>query len=284
MISKSIYDRQLNMDLFKRLHPMNFTLASKRSIKILGPSSYNPMTIDEIYCKKSCSKYGPYYQQSKRFPSINRKSKHLCHTQTLIYGLNNIPDELRRKNEFERRYNAIRLDRQSNDICRKRRELAPRAPSVTLYEKSSFVDELQRIYGPYVKLAQDHHSKILDWYKGPARLEIKSSPSILESLFSKSNCYKGKFLPMPSNLNINENQIKSSPGPTTYFQDLFSQRKSSHINHEKNSLLGFLSSTERFHKTKLSISHLGPASYTPDACIQLCSKKKKKNNEINRKF
>ncbi|CAF1033733.1 unnamed protein product [Rotaria sp. Silwood1] len=251
-MSKSIYDRQLDTDLFKRLHPTNFTLAPKHYINILGPGSYNPITIDEIYRKKSCSKYGRYYQQSKRFPSINRKSKHLCHTQTLIYGLNNIPNELRRKNEFERRYNAIRLDR-------------------------------QRIYGPYVKLAQDHHSKIPDWYKGPARLQIKSPPSILESLFSKSNCYKGKFLPMPSNVNTNEKQIKPSPGPTTYFQDLFAQRKPSQTNHEKIPLFGFLSSTERFSKTKISISHLGPASYKPDTCIQLCSKKRT-NKEINRKF
>ncbi|CAF2749049.1 unnamed protein product [Rotaria sp. Silwood2] len=275
-MTKSIYDRQLDINLFKRLHPTNFALVPKRSLSILGPGSYNPITIDEIYRQKSCSKYGPYYQQSNRFPSINRKSKHLCYIQPLIYGLSNIPDELRRKNEFKRRYNAIRLDRQSNDICRKRRELAPRAPPVTLYEKSSFVDELKRIYGPYVKLAQDYYRKIPDWYKGPARLQIKSPPSILESLFSKSNCHKGKFLPIPSNLNANENQIKTSPGPTTYFKDTFSQRQPSKINQEKTSLLGFLSSTERFHKTKLSISHLGPASYKPEACIRLCSNKTKK--------
>jgi hypothetical protein len=61
----------------------------------------------------------------------------------LINGLGNIPDELLRKREFERRYNAIRLDRQSNDICRKRKEFLSRAPPVTLYEKTSFVDELR---------------------------------------------------------------------------------------------------------------------------------------------
>ncbi len=77
---KSIYDRQLDTDLFKRLHATNFTLAPKRSVKKLGPGSYNPITIDEIYRQKSCSKYGPYYQQSKRFPSRNRKSKHSCNT------------------------------------------------------------------------------------------------------------------------------------------------------------------------------------------------------------
>jgi len=64
--------------------------------------------------------------------------------------------------------------------------------------------------------------------------------------------------------------MKSSPGPTTYFQDLIPQKKSS----QKNPLLGFLSTTERFHKTKSSISHLGPASYKPDACYRLCSKRK----------
>ncbi len=60
----------------------------------------------------------------------------------MIHSLRNIPDELQRKHEFERRYNAIRLDRQSYD--RKRKESAPRAPPVTLYEKTSFVDELRR--------------------------------------------------------------------------------------------------------------------------------------------
>ncbi len=63
---KSIYDRQLDINLFKRLHGTNFTLAPKYHVKILGPNSYNPMTIDEIYSRKICSKYGRYYQQSKR--------------------------------------------------------------------------------------------------------------------------------------------------------------------------------------------------------------------------
>jgi hypothetical protein len=80
-ISKGIYDRQLDTILFKRLHATNFTLAPKRIVKKLGPGSYNPITIDEIYRQKLCSKYGRYYQQSKRFPSKNRKSRHLCHSQ-----------------------------------------------------------------------------------------------------------------------------------------------------------------------------------------------------------
>jgi hypothetical protein len=80
-VSKSIYDRQLDTALFKRLHATNFTLAPKRYIKILGPGSYNPMTIDEIYRQKLCGKHGPYYQQSRRFPSKSPKSKHLCQTQ-----------------------------------------------------------------------------------------------------------------------------------------------------------------------------------------------------------
>lgn len=67
-MSTSIYDRQLDTDLFKRLHQTNFTLILKKSVnKILGPGSYNPSTIDEIYRQKPCSKYGPYYQQSKYF-------------------------------------------------------------------------------------------------------------------------------------------------------------------------------------------------------------------------
>ncbi len=143
-VSKSIYDKQLDTALFKRLLSTNFNLVPpKRYVKILGPGSYNPMTIEEIYRQKSCSKYGPYYQQSSRFSSIHRKSKHLCDTQ-VIHSLSNIPDELQRKHEFERRYNSIRLDRQSYDLCRKRKESLPRAPPVTLYEKTSFVDELRR--------------------------------------------------------------------------------------------------------------------------------------------
>lgn len=59
-------------------------------------------------------------------------------------GLSNIPDQIQREREFQRRYNSIRLDRQSSDRCRQRRAFAPRAPPVTLYEKSSFVDELRR--------------------------------------------------------------------------------------------------------------------------------------------
>jgi hypothetical protein len=86
-VSKSIYDRQIDTALFKRLHATNFTLAPKRYVKILGPGSYNPITIDEIYRQKSCSKYGSYYQQSKRFPSMNRKSKHLCNTQVIRFFL-----------------------------------------------------------------------------------------------------------------------------------------------------------------------------------------------------
>ena len=86
-ISKSIYDRQLDTALFKRLHGTNYTLAPKQYLKVLGPGSYNPMTIEEAYRQKSCSKYGPYYQQSQRFPMKNRKSKHLCHTQVSKFDL-----------------------------------------------------------------------------------------------------------------------------------------------------------------------------------------------------
>ena len=51
------------------LHAINFTLSQKSPVPILGPGSYHPKTIDEIYREKFCSKYGPYYQQSIRFPS-----------------------------------------------------------------------------------------------------------------------------------------------------------------------------------------------------------------------
>jgi hypothetical protein len=98
---------------------------------------------------------------------------------------------------------------------------------------------------------------------------------MFESLFSRSNRYKGKFLPISSNLNTNnQNQIKSSPGPTTYFKDVIPQEKSSSLNQAKNPLFGFLSSTERFEKPQTSILHLGPASYKPNACPRICSKKK----------
>lgn len=78
---KSIYDRQLDTALFKRLHATNFSLAPKPHVKILGPGSYNPVTIDEIYRGKSSGKFGPYCQRAKRFPVPQRKSKHLCNTQ-----------------------------------------------------------------------------------------------------------------------------------------------------------------------------------------------------------
>lgn len=58
--------------------------------------------------------------------------------------MSHIPDQVQREREFQRRYNSIRLDRQSNNRCAQRRALVPRAPPMTLYEKSSFVDELQR--------------------------------------------------------------------------------------------------------------------------------------------
>ncbi|UJR31352.1 hypothetical protein I4U23_018848 [Adineta vaga] len=271
-ISKGIYDRQLDTDLFKRLHATKFTLSPIRERKILGPGYYNPLTIEEIYRQKSCSKYGRYYQQSERFLSMYSKRKRSCNNQGMIHSLSNITDELRRKHEFERRFNTIRLDRQSsNNQCHQRKALKPRAPPVTLYEKSSFVDELHRkqtgIYGPYVQLAENHNREFPNWYKGPGYFQEKS---ILETFFTRSNRYKGKFLPLPSHRNANVTQLHSSPGPTTYFKELLSQS----TKEKKNSFAGFLSSTERFHSTKSSFSHLGPASYHPNTCSHSCSKKK----------
>ena len=74
-LSKSIYDRQLDTEIFKRLHATRFTLAPVQSGTILGPGSYNPLTVDEIYRRKTCSKFGRYYQQSERFPSMYSKTK-----------------------------------------------------------------------------------------------------------------------------------------------------------------------------------------------------------------
>lgn len=68
-VSKSLYDRQLDTELFKRLHATNYTLAAKRERKILGPGSYSPLTIEEISRGKSAGKHGRFYQQSQRFPS-----------------------------------------------------------------------------------------------------------------------------------------------------------------------------------------------------------------------
>jgi len=118
-----------------------------------------------------------------------------------------------------------------------------------------------------VQLSKIRHTKVPDWYKGPARLQDKLLPSFVDSLFSKSNRYKGKFLP----IHANQKRIETFPGPTTYFKELISQEKPL----QKNPLLGFLSSTERFSKIKNSISHIGPASYKADTCHQLCSKKQK---------
>lgn len=137
------------------------------------------------------------------------------------------------------------------------------------------------IHGSYVKLAKDRPIQFPDWYKGPARLQDKLPPSIFELLFSRSNRYKGKFLPLSSNLNTkNLNQLKPSPGPTTYFPS--QPQKSPSLNQEKTPRLGFLSSTERFSPIKSSTSHLGPASYQLHTCPRLCSKKKTK--QINTNF
>lgn len=128
---------------------------------------------------------------------------------------------------------------------------------------------LSGIYGPYVKFAKDRLNQFPDWYKGPARRQDKLPPSISDLLFSRSNRYKGKFLPIPFNSSNRKPQLKSSPGPTTYFNNSTSQS-----NHNKNPLIGFLSSTERFSKNKSLLSYPGPASYQSHACSPICSKKK----------
>ena len=76
--SVGIYDRQVAIALFKRLHATNYTLAPKSTSSIIGPGSYTPRTIEEIYRDKACSRYGPYYQQSERFSLNHRQTKHRC--------------------------------------------------------------------------------------------------------------------------------------------------------------------------------------------------------------
>lgn len=78
--SVSLYDRQLNTALFKRLHATNYTLATKRTLSVLGPGSYTPRTIEEIYRDKACSRHGRYYQQSERFSLNHRMTKSRCNS------------------------------------------------------------------------------------------------------------------------------------------------------------------------------------------------------------
>ncbi|CAF1207381.1 unnamed protein product [Adineta ricciae] len=200
-----------------------------------------------------------------------------CNNQITIHSLSNITDELRRKHEFDRRFNAIRLDRQSFNTCNQRKAILPRAPPVTLYEKSTSIDELLHkqtgIYGPYVQLAENRHRHraFPSWYKGPGHFQEKS---ILESLFTRSSRYKGKFLPLPKE---NASHSKPSPGPTTYFKEF----PSSSTNDKKNnSFIGFLSSTERFPQRKTSFLHLGPASYNSHTCSHACTKRKQMNRHL----
>ncbi|CAF1248396.1 unnamed protein product [Adineta ricciae] len=210
-------------------------------------------------------------------PNVFRQSIPKRNALRATINLSNITDELRRKHEFDRRFNAIRLDRQSFNTCDQRKTILPRAPPVTLYEKSTFIDELLHkqtgIYGPYVQLAENHHRHraFPSWYKGPGHFQEKS---ILESLFTRSSRYKGKFLPLPK---ANATHSKPSPGPTTYFKEF----PSSSTNDKKNnSFIGFLSSTERFPQRKISFLHLGPASYNSHTCSYACTKRKQTNRHL----
>ena len=181
----------------------------------------------------------------------------------------------------------MRLDRQSKDVCRQKRALLP---PVTLYEKRHFLDERKQagkfvdevdvtwhvlclfpgLYGPYIQRARNQSTSHPDWFKGPARSQEKSSPSMLESLFSPSNRHKGKFLPLPSHHDAKRTRSQPPPGPNTYFTDLPTP--------SQNPSHGFLSSTERFPKSGSRMSYPGPASYTPLACLRPCSKSKVANS------
>lgn len=101
----------------------------------------------------------------------------------------------------------------------------------------------------------------------------KPPTSIFDSLFSSSNRYKGKFPPLPSHQNTKtSNDIKSPPGPTTYFQNSISVPKL----RMKTPSLGFHKSTP-----STDLTHLGPASYKSHLCPRLCSKKKRINAHIS---
>lgn len=101
----------------------------------------------------------------------------------------------------------------------------------------------------------------------------KPPTSIFDSLFSSSNRYKGKFPPLPSHQNTKtSNDIKSPPGPTTYFQNSISIPKL----RMKTPSLGFHKSTP-----STGLTHLGPASYKSHLCPRLCSKKKRINAHIS---
>ena len=129
------------------------------------------------------------------------------------------------------------------------------------------------IYGPYVQLAENHHRHraFPSWYKGPGHFQEKS---ILESLFTRSSRYKGKFLPLPKG---NATQSKPFPGPTTYFKEFPSLSTNDKKN---NSFIGFLSSTERFPQRKTSFLHVGPASYNSHICSHACTKRKQINRHV----
>lgn len=133
------------------------------------------------------------------------------------------------------------------------------------------------IYGPYTRFAYDRSNRLPDWFKGPARSQDQPRASISKCLFSPANRHKGKFLPLPSHLTTYASSTKCTPGPTTYFPTRSTQEKRVPVTHEQNTLLGFLSSTERFPKTKAFLSPLGPASYAPHACFHSCSKRRKAN-------
>jgi hypothetical protein len=58
-----------------------------------------------------------------------------------MHGLRTIPDRLRAENEFQRRNNAIRFDRQYHERKCQRRMPVGRAPPVTLYQTTRFLDQ-----------------------------------------------------------------------------------------------------------------------------------------------
>ncbi|CAF0999662.1 unnamed protein product [Didymodactylos carnosus] len=249
----SLYDRQLNTALFKRLHATNFTLIPKTLVKQLGPGSYNPLTIDEIYQKKTCRKFGPYYQRSNRFPSTYKNTiSPSCIRQALFYNINNRGrsnmEQLERKKRlkqagekklFERRFNSVRLDLQNKNGCYERQALMIRAPPVTLYEKSSFIDEVCKqtgIYGPFVQFANERDKPIPTGrfaskrdFRGPGKQSL--SLNILDDLFSKHNKHKGAFLPKRQNeSNIIPGFLSPQAqlicrGPTVYHNDGLSDQR-----------------------------------------------------------
>ena len=121
-----LYDRQLSLEVFKRFQATHWTLRPQRSAPTLGPTTYNPKTVDEIFREKICSRFGRFYQRAQRFPLPTKTG---CEVR------------VERRKPIEQNLKKVKSnwDRQTNEICEKRR-----APPVGFYEQKDFLNEFLR--------------------------------------------------------------------------------------------------------------------------------------------